>query len=693
MSNVRVGRYLRDNRTGEWCILTRNNHDGIVRLQYMRVTQAGARERIGLTCATRLFDKGLFLESVLFKCHDHEVRVCHRCACTRCLCKTTHQMLPSPRGLAGVAQDVVREGANDWLGTVRVTVVSNISNNPLLNIDDTMTVRSSYQPGLDTELAAQMQQWAIFETVTQAMRIPPRIAEAGAADDVPSCDAPPLHACQFDAECSSNMQCSSALPEAEQPCDGASIATAGAQANAAQQSSPAVSSDLSPIEFVESEPRSPLPTLWSEEMTFGDGEEGIEIADHFLIPTEARFAEWSDEAIEDPIMPADPSTLPGGIDTCLDGRSMDECEEVDDDDCFSLMTSERDTRSVRSLNSALSTAGSDGAPQLDSVPHPGDDVLDAISALNLSSSCSPRGRCSCIGADMKDIKLEDVGFDVDSVFKLNLACCDGNLEGDICGGIETACMSPIDGPLEDAPMAEGVQHEKLDGGVVKTETTITGVDEKCAAAAHHESDEITPVIATTPALTPALTPAAARVQTSATVAPVVVVAGAGGIGTVMATMVAPMVAAGAAAGAAAGTAAMAPCIGTGVAANCGEVMCGGLGVCNAAAPRLAPRPNGMDVQKGMTWGVNGMFGMNQYMMAARMQAMEKERKAEERRKKNRQAAARSNAKKKDLMDGIRKEIRKSRQQAEDLQHVRDRLLRENQTLKVKSEGVKARTNC
>lgn len=43
----------------------------------MRVTPEEARERVGLIYSTKLFDGGLFLESVLFGDHEFEWRTCH----------------------------------------------------------------------------------------------------------------------------------------------------------------------------------------------------------------------------------------------------------------------------------------------------------------------------------------------------------------------------------------------------------------------------------------------------------------------------------------------------------------------------------------------------------------------------------------------------------------------------------------
>ena len=110
-----------------------------------------------------------------------------------------------------------------------------------------------------------------------------------------------------------------------------------------------------------------------------------------------------------------------------------------------------------------------------------------------------------------------------------------------------------------------------------------------------------------------------------------------------------------------------------------------------AAPRLAPRPQGMS-NEGFIWQM-GPVGMNGQTVAgyvmpshiARWQQLERERKAEERRKKNRQAAARSNARKKDLMDGYRAQIAAEREKIVMLQAREAELRKENAKLKERVE--------
>ncbi|KAI0560653.1 Basic-leucine zipper [Gracilaria domingensis] len=95
---------------------------------------------------------------------------------------------------------------------------------------------------------------------------------------------------------------------------------------------------------------------------------------------------------------------------------------------------------------------------------------------------------------------------------------------------------------------------------------------------------------------------------------------------------------------------------------------------------LAPRPAGMSVTDGFIWQI-GAFAGNEAVLAARLEAMEKARKAEERRKKNRQAAARSNARKKDIMDGIRAEIRQHKLREAELREKEANLRSENELLR------------
>lgn len=175
MGDVRVGRYVRDEKTGEWCILTRNQEDRLTRLQYLKYTGCTERERICLTCNSDLFDAGLYAASVLFECHDREFRPCPSCGApaeARCACSALTVMVPGKGGLESVVAGVLREGSASWAGTVRVTVVSNLVKNRLLDIDTCMQVRSLYAPKLDAVLASQLQRLALSENYTMSPRPP-----------------------------------------------------------------------------------------------------------------------------------------------------------------------------------------------------------------------------------------------------------------------------------------------------------------------------------------------------------------------------------------------------------------------------------------------------------------------------------------------------------------------------------------
>lgn len=96
---------------------------------------------------------------------------------------------------------------------------------------------------------------------------------------------------------------------------------------------------------------------------------------------------------------------------------------------------------------------------------------------------------------------------------------------------------------------------------------------------------------------------------------------------------------------------------------------------------LAPRPAGMAAcADGFIWQMRSATG-NNHIMQARLDAMEKERKAEERRKKNRQAAARSNARKKSIMDGYKSEIKAGQARIAQLRRHELELKQQNQALK------------
>lgn len=96
--------------------------------------------------------------------------------------------------------------------------------------------------------------------------------------------------------------------------------------------------------------------------------------------------------------------------------------------------------------------------------------------------------------------------------------------------------------------------------------------------------------------------------------------------------------------------------------------------------QLAPRPAGMSVTDGFIWQM-GAFGGNEPALVAKLNSLEKQRKAEDRRRKNRQAAARSNARKKDIMDGIRAQIKVQKNKEGRLRNKQSKLRTENELLR------------
>lgn len=701
MADVRVGRYVRDNSTGEWCIITRNNTDRLVRLQYMRVTPEGARERIGLTCSIDLFDRGRFLESVLFKCHDFEWRVCHRCASPLCLCRGSSVPSSVPMGLDTVAQTVLREGADEWVGTVRVTVVSNISKNPLLNIDDTMTVSSSYKPAIDNDLAAHMQRLAIMETASEAMNVPAPLSTIQPQDNEAPKEVLPAES-ESSTSSSSDMRYDTTFNVISNPSPGPPALPPTKSLPLTPPKSPDGSQVLgNTVLDIENPPSKETPF---SELTFDDvfGQEGVEIADHFLIPSEVPLRNYIEDEIDFPMLPADPSTLPGGVEACMEGMDFDDrvyLDDGEDDDCFSLMTSDRDTRSV---SSALSTAGSDSAPLVDSVPPPGDDVVDAISALNLSSthqtgvissSAKVPPKSPAKLQNEKSLKTQEEDYD-------NTIKCRPSVQS----------MSPINAPIND-PSRTRMEFDCTNESIIKEEAyheleSLTSIVALPIVASKTENIEVeasdpksvgdgankverapsaptqtpsslqiavTTMIPPLPTVTPSVPPMVPTFMPSA-VPTVNYTNGSGmwmvrdnGTGCINMNQVGLT---------ASGTNNIGSLDGGVCAENAGRLY--------GQAPRLAPRPEGVSVNNGFMFQMN-TFG-NQYTVAARLEALEKERKAEERRKKNRQAAARSNARKKDLMDGIRTEIHKSRQRAHQLRVRQEVLQQENNELKRQLEA-------
>ncbi|CAN8061709.1 unnamed protein product [Agarophyton chilense] len=503
MADVRVGRYVRDNNTGEWCIITRNDRDRVTRLQYVRIMHDTRRERICLTCSSDLFETGDIKGSVLFQCHDREWRFCNNCrsSLTRaCSCPPAvpYPLLKNLTGLPQAVWRVMSEGAASWQGKVRVTVVNNL---PTCDyFDACMDVVSSYNPSIDHLLATQMKQLAIMERGSASTCVPAPIANV--EEDYKACEQLQLQRNQKPSQSSFSRPLQLHAPS-QQPSIYVDHDSVSSQSPMFLPSPPKLSPQVTTLGSPESAPLArPLnqSPLHGSPATFSFFEpDHLEVADHFLIPPHVRISE---PLMEQPMLPADPSTLPAGIESCLHGMDFD-------DDWCSYIASDQDARSV---SSTLSNAGSDVAPLPDSVP--------------------------CVEDAIEMIESE-----------------------------------------HDFPMPPNMAKRKQE---------------------HHPT-----IIKKPRPLAP---------QPSVRTKP------------------------------------------------------------------LAPRPAGMSVTDGFIWQI-GAFAGNEAILAARLEAIEKERKAEERRKKNRQAAARSNARKKDIMDGIRAEIRDQRKKEAQLKEKEAQLKGENELLR------------
>lgn len=169
MANTRIGRYVRDNQSGEWLFLTRNEIDNVTRMQWLHSSKSTARERINLTCNSTLFNKGLFSESILFECHDEEWRVCPVCHSppdTSCTCSTSDGALVIPKhplDLSTVAAAALTEPKSEWFGRVQVSVLSNLTKDLPGDLDTCMNLRTSFEASQDASLALQMQNLALAE--------------------------------------------------------------------------------------------------------------------------------------------------------------------------------------------------------------------------------------------------------------------------------------------------------------------------------------------------------------------------------------------------------------------------------------------------------------------------------------------------------------------------------------------------
>lgn len=543
MADVRVGRYVRDEVTGEWCIITRNATDRITRLQYVRVSNRLQRERICLTCSTDLFDAGHFLKSVLFQCHDREWRLCPTCGAPpvqSCMCATHPPFRPHrqqhAQRLAAAAGAVMREGPAKWVGKVRVTVLSNISRSKLLDIDECMDVRASYEPTMDAALAADMQRLAIFEKAKDYATIPAPLKPSDmhpVTEQVASPFVAPANDYKTEPEpfpddiSPSNVFMTDELPTSSTLDSG----------------TPSSSDDY----FIDGDfPAVPDSVPWDDPW----------------IPSPAPRYELP-EFLESPMLPADPSTLPGGIELCMDGMDLQE-------DWGAFMHNHtKDAVSSASTVTDSSTASNCTVDQF--VPQP----AMAPDNDNNTNDHLPRPPEHVLPKPQPQRQVHQS--------TLNPAPMPS-----------TAHFQPLTPPPTHQSQSQAQLHPH----------------------SHAQPMQQFPLPQSTAPPTPvpiAMPPVVPKEEAELLME-----------------------------------------------ANEHKPLPTNRGV------TLAPRPAGMAAcADGFIWQMGTVPG-NMYLLEARLDAMEKERKAEERRKKNRQAAARSNARKKGIMDGFKSQIKANRARAEEL---------------------------
>ena len=173
MANTRIGRYVRDNATGEWLILTRNEQDNVTRMQWLYSRKSTSRERICLTCNTTLFNSGQLLKSILFECHDEEWRRCPFCFAhpnDNCPCPPRPPpgvALPKhPLDLPTVAASALRERRAEWKGRVRVSILARLSQHLPPDVNACMQLKTRFETSQDSALALQMQGLAIRDSAS-----------------------------------------------------------------------------------------------------------------------------------------------------------------------------------------------------------------------------------------------------------------------------------------------------------------------------------------------------------------------------------------------------------------------------------------------------------------------------------------------------------------------------------------------
>lgn len=714
MAHVRLGRYLKDDNTGEWTFLTRNIADGLTRLQYVKVNQGLIRERVGMTCVSKHFDKEDFHQSVLFQCHDRQWRTCPMCTAppkAKCGCLSTLSTLrksrfapldedgKNPSRLAQLTEMVLSEGDAKWQGHVRVTVLSNLTNSNLLNIDEYMTVFSTYRATPDPTLIAHIKSLAISERMREHACIPPLLHSNQQIEDeqVDQQEIQPRkekhiqkiiqkqlekhetgqkkfnslsNPCLLDDPASSNIlpdtypiqdpleehqnHATAIAPPVVTDIDTAYEADrenedqnnldgnhryAFGSINEENQNEMMTQKDRQ--QFPKEEPyleagvvaqADYYPAFTSEDLDEMFDKSANERANHYLVAPNTNIEEMLDD--ECAMLPADPSTLPGGTDLCLDGM-------VIDDDWCSRMTSDVDDNSA---SSTLSITGSDCAPKPESVPLPEFETLsppDRLTEMDYISSfpepskleLPPQMKTSFMNKEEKE-KSQNREKSKKKEDQMHTIYRSARQQS-----------KPNPQPLHKQPDTS------------KTLQQSANLFTQLQPSNPQQKQNI-------PTSQPAVVPTFQAVPQSQFGA----VPGQNIPGMPMG-MVMPMM-----------PMQIVPGANGMVPPNMTAQMSGMTGFAPYGA-RLAPRPAGMTVQDSVMLELGTAYNGNRAAIAARMTAIEKARKAEERRKKNRQAAARSNARKKDIMDSIKSQIKEVMKEAETLRTKERQLKERNVQLK------------
>lgn len=172
-ADIRLGRWVRDDATGEWLVLTRSDVDNITRLMWIGSLKSTSRERITITCLSDVFDTGDIARSVLFQCVDTEYRPCPLCGSPPGVCGgcTLPVLRPShPLDHFTSSANLMAVGGGHWSGQVKVTVYGQEGLKPMLPSSTPFAHRCKYNQ--DEQLALSLQGLAISERMQMSTPIP-----------------------------------------------------------------------------------------------------------------------------------------------------------------------------------------------------------------------------------------------------------------------------------------------------------------------------------------------------------------------------------------------------------------------------------------------------------------------------------------------------------------------------------------